>query len=99
MPASGAVPLPAHVSRLVGIVAAIVVEIAHPQFGYAFAVLTSKLRFFVALSVVADGGVFVRAVFAVGVAVALPAVEDATPVGSGIVCRLQIVVFFFFGAK
>lgn len=54
LPAGRAVPLPAHVRRFVGIVTAIVVEIAHPQFRYATSVLARVLGFRVALSVVCN---------------------------------------------
>lgn len=62
LPAGRAVLLPAHVRGLVGVVAAIVVEVAHPELRDAAAVLARELGVRVASAVVAHGGVLVRAV-------------------------------------
>ncbi len=51
-PASGTVLVPADVSGFVGIVAAVVIEVAAPQDGNAFAVVARKFGFRIAGSVV-----------------------------------------------
>lgn len=52
LPAVRAVSLTTHVSWFVRIVAAVVIEVTHPQLGNASSVLASELSFSIALAVV-----------------------------------------------
>lgn len=81
LPARGTIFLTTYVSRLVAVVAAVVVEIAHPQFRYALAVLAGKFCIRVARSVMTNGWIFVTSVLAIGIAVALPRRVNASTVG------------------
>jgi len=52
LPSGRAVSLSTHVRRFVAVIAAIVVGVAHPQFGNAFAVFTAKFRAGVASAII-----------------------------------------------
>jgi hypothetical protein len=51
-PSGGAILLSTHVGRFIGVVAAVVVKVTHPQFRYATSVLAAELCLWVALSLV-----------------------------------------------
>lgn len=48
LPAGGAVALTTHVRRFIGIVTAIVIEIAHPQFGNASSIFACEFSLWIA---------------------------------------------------
>lgn len=54
LPSGGAVLLSAHVRRLVAVVTAIIVGIAHPQYRNALAVLTTELSVLIARTIICE---------------------------------------------
>lgn len=68
LPAGATISVPTQVSRFVRVVAAVIVKVAVPQLGNALAVVAAILRVLVALSMMAELRVFVRAIRAVVVA-------------------------------
>lgn len=88
LPAGGAVALAAHVRRLIGIIAAIVIEVTHPLFRYATSVLATELRFRITGTFMADIGILVAAVLAIGIAITTPTIQNATAVRFAFEVRL-----------
>lgn len=80
LPAIGAIPLSANVGGLVGVVTAIVVEVALPQFRNAPSVVALEFRFWITLPVVTHGRIFIASVLAVRITVAFPGVKYASSV-------------------
>lgn len=99
-PTHSAIVVSANVSRLIAVVAAIIVKVATPQGGDAFAVVARKLGLRMAVSIMANIGVFIGSVVTVLVSIAFPRTKDtpASTFALEFVFRTVVRTLFLIGS-